>query len=186
MANVNIFTSLVDRQKGAMKSAAWYRNAVQDIVNKARATTLMRSGKLNSRPSAGRLNMYFYDPKTKQKLPYYDTFPLVLPVDTFRGGFVGLNFHYLPYALRFELLQRLQAYVSNDKFDKTTKIQADYNSLKGITIIKPTIKKYLWKHIRSNFLRIDADEMAIAAYLPVQQFKKASTGKVWADSRRVI
>ena len=97
-----------------------------------------------------------------------------------------MNFHYLPYALRFQLLERLQAYVSNDKFDKTTKIQADYTSLKSLSIIKPTIKKYLWRHIRSNFLRIDADEMAIAAYLPVQQFKKASTSKVWSDSRRAI
>ena len=93
----NIFGPLKDRQAGVLKSASWYRNAVQGIVQKATATGLMRSGKLNSRPSAGRLNMYFYDPKTKKKLPYYDTFPLVLPVDTFRGGFVGLNFHYLPF-----------------------------------------------------------------------------------------
>ena len=91
----NIFEPIVDRQKGVLKSAQWYRNAVQGIANKATATGLMRSGKLNQRPSAGRLNMYFYDPKTKKKLPYYDTFPLVLPVDTFKGGFVGLNFHYL-------------------------------------------------------------------------------------------
>ena len=182
----NIFEPIVDRQKGVLKSAQWYRNAVQGIANKATATGLMRSGKLNQRPSAGRLNMYFYDPKTKKKLPYYDTFPLVLPVDTFRGGFVGLNFHYLPYIMRFRLLQEIQRYASNTQFDSTTKIMATYSTLKNIPLIKPTIKKYLWRHVRSNFLRIDADEMAIAVYLPVQQFRKAPASKVWADSRRAI
>ena len=182
----NIFEPIVDRQKGVLKSAEWYRNAVQTIAGRTSAKALMRSGKLNQRPSAGRLNMYFYDPKTKKKLPYYDIFPLVLPVDTFKGGFVGLNFHYLPYIMRFRLLQEIQRYASNTQFDKTTRINATYNTLKNIPMIKPTIKKYLWRHVRSNFLRIDADEMAIAVYLPVQQFRKATPQKVWADSRRAI
>ena len=37
-----------------------------------------------------------------------------------------------------------------------------------------------------KFLRIDFDEAVLAAYLPVQQFKKAGTSKVWSDSRRMI
>jgi hypothetical protein len=53
-------------------------------------------------------------------------------------------------------------------------------------MIKPTIKKYLWKHIQSNFLRIDVDEMAIAVYLPVQKFRKATPQKVWSDSRKAV
>ena len=182
----NIFKTLKDKQAGVLKSSSWYRNAVQSIAGKASRNVLMRQGKLNNRPSAGRLNMYFYDPKTKDKLPYYDTFPLVLPVDTFRGGFVGLNFHYLPYIMRFRLLQDIQRYASNTDFDHSTRINATYSTLKNIPMIKPTIKKYLWRHVRSNFLRIDADEMAIAVYLPVQQFKKAPASKVWADSRRAI
>ena len=182
----NIFGPIVDRQKGVLKSASWYRNAVQSMTNKATSTGLMRSGKLNQRPSAGRLNMYFYDPKTKKKLPYYDIFPLVLPVDTFKGGFVGLNFHYLPYIMRFRLLQDIQRYASNTQFDSTTRINATYSTLKNIPMIQPTIKKYLWRHIRSNFLRVDADEMAMAVYLPVQQFKKATASQVFADSRRAI
>ena len=38
----------------------------------------------------------------------------------------------------------------------------------------------------NRFLRIDFDEAVLAAYLPVQQFKKASESKVWSDSRRMI
>ena len=84
----------------------------------------MRSGKLLQRPSAGRMSMFIYDPKTKQKLPFYDTFPLVLPFELIRGGFIGLNFHYLPYGLRFKLLEQLQQFATNTKFDQSTQLRS--------------------------------------------------------------
>ena len=181
----NILDPLVDKQGGIRKSAAWYRSNVASIADRVTARKLMSQGKLISRPSAGRLNMFFYDPKTKQKLPYYDTFPLVLPLEPIKGGFLGLNFHYLPYLLRFNLLQRLQKFADGG-MKSTTKFEANYDDVKGINLVKPTIKKYLYSHVRSQFLRIDFDEAALAVYLPVQQFKKSGTSKVWSDSRRMI
>ena len=183
---VKIFEPLLDLQDNQFKSANWYKNAASLIADKVSSNKLMRSGKLLGRPSAGRMCMFFYDPKTAQKLPFYDIFPLVLPVDTFRGGFVGLNFHYLPYGLRYKLLEQLQQFATNKKFDETTRLQVTYNSVKNIGLIKPAIKKYLWRQVQSNFLRVDVDEMAIAIYLPVAQFKKASLTRVFADSRRKI
>ena len=183
---VKIFEPLLDLQDNQLKSANWYKNAASLIADKVSSNKLMRSGKLLGRPSAGRMCMFFYDPKTAQKLPFYDIFPLVLPVDTFRGGFVGLNFHYLPYGLRYKLLEQLQQFATNKKFDETTRLQVTYNSVKNIGLIKPAIKKYLWRQVQSNFLRVDVDEMAIAIYLPVAQFKKASLTRVFADSRRKI
>tara|TARA_A200000159_G_scaffold85972_1_gene79484 strand:+ start:1243 stop:1797 length:555 start_codon:yes stop_codon:yes gene_type:complete len=183
---VNIFNPLVDLQGQQLKSASWYRNAASLISDRATQGKLMRDGKLLGKPSAGRMAMFVYDPKTKQKLPFYDTFPLVLPVDTFRGGFIGLNFHYLPYGVRYKLLDQLQQFSSNTKFDQSTKLNVTYNAIKNIGIIKPAIKKYLYSYVRSSFLRVDADEMAIAIYLPVAKFKKATLGQVFADSRRKI
>jgi len=182
----NIFDPLKDLQDNQLKSARWYRNAASLIADKATQNKLMREGKLNGRPSAGRMNMFVYDAKTKAKLPYWDAFPLVLPVDTFRGGFVGLNFHYLPYGVRFKLLEQLQSYASNGKFDSSTKLQVGYSNLKGQSIIKPAVKKYLWRQVRSNFRRIDVDEMAIACYLPVADFQGSTLGRVFAAARRVI
>ena len=181
----SILDPLVDKQGGIRKSAAWYRSNVASIADRVTARKLMNQGKLIGRPSAGRLNMFFYDPKTKQKLPYYDTFPLVLPLEPIKGGFLGLNFHYLPYLLRFNLLQRLQKFADGG-MKSTTKFEANYDDVKGINLVKPTIKKYLYSHVRSQFLRIDFDEAALAVYLPVQQFKKSGTSKVWSDSRRMI
>jgi len=183
---INIFEPLKDLQDNQLRSARWYRNAVSLITDRVSASKLMNDGKVLGRPSAGRMSMFYYDPKTKAKLPFYDTFPLVLPVDTFRGGFVGLNFHYLPYGLRFKLLEELQTYASNGKFDSSTKLQVGYSNLKGQSIIKPAIKKYLWSQVKTQFRRIDVDEMAIAIYLPVADFQGSTLGKVFAAARRII
>jgi hypothetical protein len=181
----NILDPLVDKQGGIRKSAAWYRSNVASIADRVTARKLMNQGKLIGRPSVGRLNMFFYDPKLKKTLPDYDTFPLVLPLEPIKGGFMGMNFHYLPPLLRFRLLQRMQRFADGGLNEKT-KIDATYDDVKGIGLVKPTIKKYLYGHVRSQFLRIDFDEAALAVYLPVQQFKKAGTSRVYADSRRMI
>jgi hypothetical protein len=181
----NILDPLVDKQGGIRKSANWYRSNVASIADRVTARKLMNQGKLIGRPSAGRLNMFFYDPKLKKTLPYYDTFPLVLPLEPIKGGFMGMNFHYLPPLLRFRLLQRMQRFADGGLNEKT-KIDATYDDVKGIGLVKPTIKKYLYGHVRSQFLRIDFDEAALAVYLPVQQFRKAGTSRVYADSRRMI
>lgn len=182
----SIFDPLKDLQGNQLKSASWYRNAASLITDRATQTQLLRDGKLLGRPSAGRVSMFVYDPKTKAKLPYWDAFPMVLPIDVIRGGFVGLNFHYLPYGARFKLIEQLQSYASNGKFDSSTKLQVGYSNLKGQNIIKPAIKKYLYRQVRSPFRRIDVDEMAVAAYLPVADFQGATLGKVFAAARRVI
>jgi len=62
----------------------------------------------------------------------------------------------------------------------------DYQKLKKIKLIQPTIHKYLSRQTKSQFRRIDADEFMIAALLPVQRFKKASDTAVWSDSRGMI
>jgi len=183
---IDIFEPLKDLQGNKLKSATWYRNAVSLIADRTSPSELFKSGKLLGRPSAGRMSMFFYDPKTKARLPYYDTFPLVLPLEPMRGGFIGLNFHYLPYGARFAFLQQLQSLASNGKFDQSTKIQATYDQVKSNKYVKASIKRYLYSQVRSQFLRVNVDEMALAAYLPVAQFQGASLGSVFAKSRRTF
>ena len=172
---VSILDPLVDKAGGQRKTAAWYRNAVSSIADKVTANRLMNQGKLIGRPSVGRLNMFFYDPKYKKTLPYYDTFPLVLPLERIPGGFAGINFHYLRPVARFSLLEQLQRYATRGReITSANSFDVSYNRVKGIPLVKNTIKKYLFSHVKSNFLRIDFDEAALAVYLPVAQFKKGS------------
>jgi len=182
----NILDTLVDKQGGKQKSASWYQKAVASIASNISASKLMSQGKLTSRPNVGLLNLFFYDPKFKKTLPYYDTFPLVLPLEAIPGGFSGLNFHYLSPGLRFRLLDQMQRFATDNKMNKTTRLDVNWSSVKSIPLVKPTIKKYLFKHVRSSFLKIDLTQAAIAVYLPVQQFQKRSASSVYAASRSFI
>ena len=168
------------------RSNSWYRSQVNRIASGTTAQQLFRQGKLARRPSVGRLNLFGYNPKLRKTLPYYDVFPLVLPLEAFSGGFIGMNFHYLPPLLRMRLLERMQARASDRRFNKNTRFEVNYDDVKAIKLVKPTIKKYLYAYVQTGFLRINADEAAIAIYLPVQRFKKASDAVVYSDSRKFL
>ena len=185
MAQSKFIQSVVKAAKGRPRSTEWFRNKIAEF-GKPGAMDLIRDGKRDNNPFYGRLNMFFYDPKFKKTLPYYDTFPLVLPLEKYPDGFLGINLHYLPMNLRIRLLDRLVDYSNNTKFDESTRLAVDYSKLKNIRLIKPTLKRYLAGRVKTQFRRIDADEFTVAALLPVQRFKKASAKEVYSDSRKMI
>ena len=185
MAQSKFIQSVLDAAGGRPRSTQWYKDKIKEF-GKPGALDLIRDGKRNNKPFYGKLNMFFYDPKFKKKLPYYDTFPLVLPLETYSDGFLGVNLHYLPIPLRIKLLDRLVDYSNNTAFDESTRLVVNYSRLKKIKLVQPTIHKYLAGHVKSQFRRIDADEFTVATLLPVQRFKKASSKEVWAESRGMI
>ena len=185
MAQSKFIQSVVKAAKGRPRSTEWFRNKIKEF-GKPGAMDLIRDGKRDNEPFYGRLNMFFYDPKFKKTLPYYDTFPLVLPLEKYTDGFLGINLHYLPMNLRIRLLDRLVDYSNNTKFDESTRLAVDYSKLKNINLIKPTLKRYLKGRVNTQFRRIDADEFTVAALLPVARFKKASASEVYSDSRKMI
>ena len=63
----------------------------------------------------GSMQMFYYDPKYKETLPYYDRFPLSIIVKPAKGGFLGLNLHYLPPILRAQFLDALMETVTSKK-----------------------------------------------------------------------
>ena len=177
--------SVVKAAKGRPKSTDWYREKIKEFGTPT-SLDLIRDGKQATNPFFGRLNMFIYDPKLKKKLPYYDTFPLVLPLENYNDGFLGLNFHYLPIPLRMKLLDRVVDFSNNTKFDESTKLNVSYTALKSIRLIRPTLKRYLAGKVKSRFRRVDADEFTVATLLPVQRFKKGSQAEVYKDSRKMI
>ena len=185
MAKSMYIQSVIDAAKGRPKSTQWYRDKIKEFGQPG-AMDLIRDGKRDNKPFYGRLNMFFYDPKFKKKLPYYDTFPLVLPLESYSDGFLGINLHYLPMKLRLQLLDRLVDFSNNTKFDESTRLTVDYSKLKNVDLIKPTLKRYLAGRVKTQFRRIDADEFTVATLLPVQRFKKASASEVYSDSRKMI
>ena len=169
---MSIFDEISKLRKSGKEPYQWYRNRIKELGTPSQAQ-LIRDGKITGRVNFGALNMFIYDPKLKNKLPYYDTFPLVLPIEKYGDGFLGINFHYLPYALRARLLSRLDP-------------NANYSALKNVRLVKPTLKRYLNTNVRSRFRKLEEEDFMTAIMLPVQRFRKSSASKVWSDSRKVI
>ena len=93
MAQSKYIQSVKRAAAGRNLSIEWYRKKMQEF-GKPNGNQLIQDGKRGSSPFYGLLNMFFYDPKLKEKLKYYDLFPLVLPLEKYRDGFLGINFHY--------------------------------------------------------------------------------------------
>ncbi len=164
-----VFDKILDKTTGP-KSYDWYRKQVRSMTTPG-ARSLINKGKATLRPKYGIMNLFGYDPKHKDRLPYYDTFPLIFPLEPAKGGFIGLNFHYLPPLARVRFLRSLADTTSNNKFDKSTRYRINW---RNNTFMKKTAKHYLFNHVRTSFLNITAEEMAIAIFLPVARFKKGS------------
>jgi hypothetical protein len=168
----------------------WYRDTAQSY-KRLDERKLMKSDveRLTNRPMVGSLYMYYYDPKHKATLPYYDRFPLVFPYRKVPGGFMGINMHYLPLRLRAKLMDALYDVTNNDKFDETTKLKMNYNVLSSAAKFKyfaPCVKHYLNEHVRSKFLYVYPSEWDISLFLPLERFQGATKQQVWADSKKLI
>ena len=168
------------------KARTWLQAKIKNL-NPTKQALLADRDRLKNNAIIGRMYFYFYDPKTKDKLPYYDRFPLVLPIEQYNDGFLGLNLHYIHPKQRIILLDKLSEFANNSKFDKTTRLRLSYDLLSSASRVfehQPCLKRYLYNHIESRFLEINADEWDIAALLPMESFVGASTSKVYADSRK--
>ncbi len=179
-------------QPRSKESRDWFRKKTQELRRINRQELLNQDDvKLVNRqnPLIGSMNMFFYDPKHKETLPYYDRFPLVIIVGPAPKGFYGLNLHYLPPVLRAKLLDELLNNLNNKKYDETTKFEMNYAMLKrasNLRYFKPCYKHYLTQHLRSRMARVQAPEWEIAAFLPSADFEKANKAQVYRESRRMI
>jgi len=165
-------------------SMAWFQDRVSS-TNVSRAA-LMKDGPTRSRQVYGNMYNFQYDPKTKQTLPYYDRFPLCIPVQPAKNGFHGMNLHYIAPNIRAQFLDALMDITNNDKYDRTTKFKLTYQLLKGTTqhrFFKPCFKHYLSDHIQSKLLLIEPADWEIAIFLPTESFRKVSKDTVWKESR---
>lgn len=148
---------------GRARTAAGYR---RNIVN--------NSGRARDFPQIGKMFFFFYDPKHKETLPLYDRFPLVFPIEPYIDGFLGLNVHYLTIPQRQAFLGKMMQFATNTKLNEKTRLRLSYDllqSTKGVSkYVGPCIKRYLYSHVRSDFIEIQAQEWQMAIALPVEQF----------------
>ena len=140
---------------------------------------------VNKKFRIGSMYFYVYDPKGKSDLDYYDRFPLVIPLESYSDGFLGLNIHYLPIRYRLMFMRKLMPRAILNDDNEIMRLRITYeilNASRRYKEFRPCVKRYLYSHIRSRILAVEPEEWDIAMYLPVQQFKKAPASVVWKES----
>jgi hypothetical protein len=178
-------------QKDVADAREWFRNEASNIksVNTNRLMQSAFDSPQMSPASIGQMFMFFYDPKTKDSLPYYDRFPLIFPISFYKDGFLGINLHYIPPYTRAKLMDSLYSTINNKKYDSTTKLRISYELLNAagrFKEFKPCIKRYLFSHVVSNFQYVSPEDWDKAIMLPTERFVGKSKDKVWTDSMSKI
>jgi hypothetical protein len=170
------------------ESQKWFQKNVKNLAISRAGLLKDDALERTSRNIRGNMYMYFYDPKFKADLPYYDRFPLTIMVDGAPGGFYGLNLHYLNYNVRAAFLDELMALGPAKAKENSRLNKLRYNLLTGVKKykeFKPCFKHYLGKHVASQFARVPMTDWEIAIFLPIEQFKKKSKTAVWAESLKI-
>ena len=176
------------------QSREWFRDMARNVKSMSvpafqKNTTPFQNVENLSENSVGRMYFFQYDPKTKNEMDYYDTFPLVFPIELpFPGsepGFLVINLHYISPVLRARLMDALYTTINNNKLNKTTKLQINYGILKSASqfkYFKPCVKHYLFSHVQSSFINQNPAVWDYALLLPAERFKKKSKEYVWMNS----
>lgn len=184
---------LKDNKRSAKAALAWYRESVKNI-NKIDGNKLMAEGKqthdltsVNRITGAqiGRMCLFFYDPKHAATLPYFDRFPLVIPIEIYRDGFLGLNLHYLPHMLRARLLDSIYEIYKDRHLSEKKKLNISYQIVKNtkrIRYYEPCLKRYLNSHVRSRFMMVNPEKWNVMLLLPTERFEKKGKNYVWRQA----
>lgn len=172
------------------ESLEWFKKRLQ-TVSRINRTNILNDDMLNkvNTPLAGRMYMYFYDPKYKETLPYYDRFPLIILVDKTNNGFTGLNLHYLPIGLRAKFFDKLTEFTNNKKYDESTRFKLTYNFLAASSKMKefkPCFKRYIAGNVESRIVEVPAPEWEVALFMPTDKFVYNKRQTVWRKSKQMI
>ena len=185
--NKQQITSAIDAYKtfaNALRKRAFTTQQKEGMLqNDARQFGIIR------RNHIGRMVMFFYDPKWANTLPYYDKFPLVLPIEMYDDGFLGINLHYLPPIQRARLLDTILNIYDSTHLDEKRKLKMGYNILQRYVRSRlhiPCVKRYLYSHMRSRFFLIPPEDWEMSVLLPTEQFMKAPKQRVYQESMNKV
>jgi hypothetical protein len=157
----------------AKEASQWFRNSIENF-NRRLQTDPSKVFNKDATPQVGRMYMFVYDAKHKATLPFFDMYPLVIPIEFYTDGFLGINFHYLPPMARARLLQQLQEVANNNKYDDTTKLNISYEVLKvygsRFKAANGCIKRYLFSHVRGRFHYVSPADWEKAVLMPTQKW----------------
>ena len=183
----NIFEDLtklkpIEIQDNSQFALEWFRTNIRRIFDRRQDEKIYQDGTKVGQIVEGNMYMMFYDAKTKDKLPFWDRFPLIIPFDTrVDNGFYALNLHYIPPMARQGLLEELYKYPT----EEGVSIQYEFFSkVSNMSPALPCVKRYLYSRIKRVPLQVEKNYWDVAAMLPTGDFGNVNKNTVYAASRK--
>jgi hypothetical protein len=168
-------TKKISKAKKKKKSIAWFKTKVGESA---------KGFKKKSKLAPGRMYTFGYDAKYKAILPYWDKFPLIVVLDAYKDGFLGLNFHYVSPIERMKFFSKILKFATQkgEVEDMTAKARfnVSWNAVRNIKNADKMLHKYLYGHVRTSLLEAPPNEWENVIFLPYQKFVGASARSVWS------
>ena len=159
--------------------------------------SLLQKNKKLSMPSRlliGQMVFFKYKPVSESFISgnrYYDAYPLVMLTNVYRGGFEGINLHYLEAKERTFLFDSIMRSVPTLKANEKwrTRILIDYDKLNAsrkFRFFEPCYKRYLWDGIKRRPVVIPYDFWNEMVQTNTSRFAKARPHTVHRESQRRV
>ena len=164
----------ISKAKKAKQSVAWFKQKVGDSA---------KGFKKKARLKPGKMYTFGYDAKFKKILPYWDKFPLIIVLDVYKDGFIGLNFHYLFPVERMKFITKIMKYATEggevENMSDKARFEMSWDLIRKLKHADKMIHKYLYSHVRTSLLEAPPNEWENVIFLPYQRFVGASAKAVW-------
>jgi len=185
---IHKFARTTNLNLGDPRATHWLATNLSNIKTKMRQDHYINQGRTLVRKQMTPGNMIFfgYMPKTKDELMFWDEFPITIVLHPQRGGFLGLNLHYLPPSARATFLNKLLEHVSDPNWishnNTSVAFRVTYGLLKNnpkLRKFKPCIKRYYYNHIVTKVAFIDPMQWKMVPFFPLDKFKGATRRDIW-------
>tara|TARA_B100000809_G_C15023470_1_gene489299 strand:- start:537 stop:1103 length:567 start_codon:yes stop_codon:yes gene_type:complete len=166
------------KAKKAKQSVAWFKAKVGESAKGYKKKTILKPGKMYT---------FGYDAKLKKILPYWDKFPLIIVLDVYPAGFMGLNFHYLFPVERMKFLTKIMKFATQggevENMSDKARFDMSWDVIRKLRHADKMIHKYLYGHVKTSLLEAPPNEWENAIFLPYQRFvgtSSPSARAVWS------
>lgn len=138
----------------------------------------------------GQMMFFKYKPQSGSFISrntYYDSFPLVLITDVYRGGFEGINLHFLMPQHRSFLFDAIMRNLPTIKASEEwrTRLMVDYDRLdasKRYRFFKPCYRRYTWSGMKRRPVVIPFQIWEDMVQSETSRFVKARATTVYRDT----
>lgn len=144
-----------------------------------------------TRPVTGSIVSFHYFAKHYDTLPFFNLQPIAIPIEYYSDGFLGLNLNYVPPIHRVAVMLRLKKIMNIKGIGENKRLAISYATIRGFSkapILAPTVKRYLYSHLRSGIYQIPESRWMDAVLLPnyMQKWYNAQPSEVHKISKSLI